>query len=217
MAVATITSIWRRIYNRLVVRVPKQLLALRGVSERQICQAEKEFGHRLPNDVRDFYKIHNGLPGLELYPDVNIGYLLPLVAPKKRSPTLGSRCVVEKWRLLDKANQTTLIEQHWIKPRGPILKVQWTPDWIPLFDNTQGDYLFLDMNPPKRGKPGQLIDWSRDSGPWRVFARSFRIFLERLANDLERDRYLFKDPQEFNVTIMKKSAWKKIRACGISQ
>jgi hypothetical protein len=36
--------------------------------------------------------------------------------------------------------------------------------------------------------------------------------LERLASDLERDHYLIQDPGEFSVTIMRKSAWKKIRA-----
>lgn len=203
-------SIWNRICEKLKSHVPAKYLRTRGLSERQICKAEEALGRRLPDDVRAFYSLHNGLPGLEMVPDVNIGELLPLVF-KKPSVTLGNRSVTSNWEFFKATMTKARLESRWIKPKGPIAKVRWDPDWIPLFDNTQGDHVFIDLNPPKGGHRGQLIDWWRMEGPKRVIAKSFRDFLERFATDIERDRYVV-ELGPFSATLYKKTAWKKMHA-----
>jgi cell wall assembly regulator SMI1 len=119
--------------------------------------------------------------------------------------------VVDSWEWFNAADWSGL-GHGWIKPRGPFAKVQWTPDWIPLFDNTQGDLVLLDMNPPKRGTRGQLIDWWRINGPTRIFARSFRAFLERFTDDIENDRYRIDAPNPWAATLIRDSAWRKMQA-----
>jgi internalin A len=208
MAVDSVTTLWTRIRTWLETRVPKACLASPAASESQIRKAEKDLGHRLPDDLREFYKIHNGLPGLEFVPANNIGILLPLVRPRKRSVHLGCQCVVDVWAFCKEILESGVYDEQEIKPKGPIAKVVWTPDWIPIFDNIQGDYLFLDMNPPRRGTVGQIIDWTRGFGPTRVVAKSFHAFLDRLANDMERNLYVVEMSTSM-ATVMKKSQWKK--------
>ena len=207
MAQVTIPSLWSRIHDKLKASVPAKYLRTPGLSERQISKAEETLGQRLPDDVRAFYLLHNGLPGLEIIPDVNIGELLPLVC-KKNSVTLQRRSVVTNWKYFKEASGH--MDEQWIKPKGPIRKVEWSPDWLPLFDNTQGDQVFVDLNPAKGGSRGQLIDWWRADGPKRILARSFRTLLERLANDIERDQYVV-EPSNFSVALIKKSVWKKMQ------
>jgi cell wall assembly regulator SMI1 len=175
--------------------------------------AEAILGHRLPDDIRAFYLLHNGLPGLEIIPDKNLGRLLPLVF-KEYSVTLQTRSVVANWEFFKETTSVSHMEEKWIKPKGPIAKVEWSPDWIPLFDNTQGDHVFMDLNPPKGGSRGQLIDWWRLDGPKRIIARSFRPLLKRLANDIEHDRYVV-EPGHFSVAIIKKTVWKKMQQGGM--
>jgi cell wall assembly regulator SMI1 len=71
----------------------------------------------------------------------------------------------------------------------------------------------MDLNPPKGGTRGQLIDWWRMDGPKRIIARSFRVLLERLANDIERDRYVV-EPSNFSVALIKKTVWKRMQERG---
>ena len=208
MAQRTIASLWGRIRDKLKqASVPAKYLGTPGLSERQICKAEQMLGHRLPDDVRAFYLLHNGLPGLEIIPDVNIGELLPLVF-KKYSVTLQTRSVISNWEFFKETSGN--MDEKWIKPKGPIRKMEWSSDWLPLFDNTQGDHVFVDLNPPKGGSRGQLIDWWRADGPKRILARSFRTLLERVANDIERDRYVV-EPSNFSVALIKKTVWKKMQ------
>ena len=67
------------------------------------------------------------------------------------------------------------------------------------------------MNPPKRGVVGQLIDYERLDGPKRIYAKSFRAFLDRFANDLERDLYIT-EPGISTVVVIKKSVRRKGQA-----
>jgi cell wall assembly regulator SMI1 len=133
MASVTIASTWSRIHDKLKASAAAKYLRTPGLSERQICKAEEILGHRMPDDVRAFYLLHNSLPGLEIIPDVNIGELLPLVF-KKYSVTLQTRSVVANWQFFKETSGD--MDEKWIKPKGPIRKVEWSADWIPLFDNT---------------------------------------------------------------------------------
>ena len=206
-----IASIYGRIHKVLSEKkVPKVLLNCTGLSERRIRVAEKELGIRLPEDVRDFYKISNGWPRLEIIPDQNIGFMLPLAQSRKREMV---ETVHGVWEVMNDVipYARTEIDDIWLKPKGPIERTWWRPSWIPLFDNNQGDHVLIDMNPPKRGVVGQLIDYERLDGPKRIYAKSFRAFLDRFANDLERDLYIT-EPGISTVVVIKKSVRRKGQA-----
>lgn len=211
MALASISSIWQRICAGLRDELPKEYLISPGLSEKQIRKAEQTIGNPLPADLREFYAAQNGIPGIEFIVDQNIGFCLPLVAPKKPRPPLGKCNVVESWSFFKKNSPSAFIEDRWIDPKGSIRKTAWTTEWIPIFDNQQGDYVFADLNPPPRGTHGQLIEWWRSDGPKRILFRSFREFLTRIAEDLSRKRLVIV-PGNFAVLLAKKSTWKKMQA-----
>src|SRR5262249_15007870 len=150
-------------------------------------------------------------PSIEwVLPAYNIGVFLPLTRPRKRTP-IQRRNVLDTWdRFLEDLELGRFDDEpHTIQ--GAYANVGWfSPDWIPVFDNIQGDFVFIDTNPPGRGKSGQLIDWTRGFGPTGVIAKSFHALLERLANDIERGRYevrLSKDKNEkpFAATVISKT------------
>jgi len=204
----SINSLWQSICSSLKDRVPKKTLLSRGVTETQIRKVERSLGHELPDDVREFYGIQNGIPGIEITLDVNIGFCLPLVPLKIRPVALGASTVCETWSHFKKRPACIDLPVEWIKPKGPIAKVAWTPEWIPIFDNIQGDYVFLDLNPPKRGSRGQLIDWWRGDGPKRILFRSFRQFLARIASGLAANQFVV-ETENSSAALILKSTWKK--------
>lgn len=208
----SIALIYDRICKVLGEKLPKEYLNTPGLSERKIRSAEKELGCRMPEDVRDFYKISNGLPRLEIIPDHNIGFILPLAKPQKKQPRAMST-VHDVWKLMNEVIPTVYreLDDSWLNPKGPIERVWWTPTWIPLFGNLQADHLLIDMNPPKRGIVGQLIEYWKLDGPKRVYAKSFRAFLERFASDLERDLYVI-ESGNYSAVVIKKSVRRKERA-----
>jgi cell wall assembly regulator SMI1 len=208
-----VKSIWKVIDAWLGKHLPKELIHSPGLKASEIRKAEETFGHRLPDDVRESYLIHNGLPALEVIPgyNQNIGHFQPLIRPKKCIAPDNNRNAVETWRSFKELVQSGRMHSMEARPRGPISKVFWSTDWIPLFDNIQGDYLFLDLNPPKRGVFGQIIDWERLDGPRRVFAESFQALLQQIADDLAHDRYRVEVGGCW-ASLIKKSVWKRMRS-----
>jgi cell wall assembly regulator SMI1 len=203
----SIKPLWKRVESWLAKRMPAEWLKSPGLTEAQICAAEEVLGHRLPDDVRESYKIRNGLR-IDIY---GFGYLLPLVRPKKQLGTkFGNRNVVEEWRDYKKAIESLNWQTVPVKPKGPIADIYWTRDWIPLFDDLQGNMHWLDMNPPKRGVIGQIIDWDKLFGPTRICARSFRGWLNRLADEIEQDRYQL-EVSDFSALLVRRSKWKRLQ------
>jgi cell wall assembly regulator SMI1 len=143
----------------------------------------------------------------------NIGFFLPLARSEKarRKVRTGFRGqgAIELWASLNECwnEEVRSSQPEWTaSPKGPIEKVWWSPNWLPIFDNEQGDFLLLDLNPPKGGTVGQVIDFWRDTGPRTVFVRVFGEWLHKLADDLEQDRYEVSLDDSNNVaTLMKKS------------
>jgi cell wall assembly regulator SMI1 len=210
MPARAMKNLWKRLDAWFLGRMPKKLTPP-GLTEARIRDAEDAIGHRLPEDVRESYKIHNGFPCIEIVPGshrglMNVGYFLPLVAREKRWGTIGSRSVVNVTLWMRGLLESGKLDNQWVNPTGPIARVIWSPDWIPIFDNTQGDCLVLDLNPPKRGTRGQLIDWVRHDGPVRVLAKSFGGWFRRLVDEVELGRFHL-DFQGSSGTLMRKSVW----------
>lgn len=200
---------WKRIDAWLADRVPRNWLRSPGLSESQITKFEKRFGHRLPDDVRETYKIHNGLVGVEIVENNCCGgFLLPLIELKARWPGIQNRYALKTWESLNADLQSGRLYQVDAHPKGPIQKVWWSPHWLPLFDNGQGDFLLLDLQPSRRGSVGQIIEHRRWDGPHRVVARSFSAWLAKFTDQLENGRY-FLEFCQFRVMLIKDTVRKK--------
>jgi cell wall assembly regulator SMI1 len=61
----------------------------------------------------------------------------------------------------------------------------------PLFGdyNSSGDFLCLDLDPARPGKPGQIVSFLRADPARELVARDFKSWLSGFAKDLEAGKY----------------------------
>lgn len=162
-----------------------------GASDEDISKAESIVG-KLPSDVRESYRIHNGTNLIWITDD---GYLMPLFVPTQVSRRKQSQfnAVVKRWTLFKELLDSGGFEGAGFSsdPAGPIKTDHWNARWIPITDNKCGDHLCIDMAPGKGGKKGQIIQWDHEVGAKRVVASSMSAWLEKIADDMESGQYTF--------------------------
>jgi cell wall assembly regulator SMI1 len=176
------SEIWKRIIAWFIANVPSKFFApMPGVSHDEINAAESRMHLHLPEDVREFYLLHNGVGEYGLFFD---GYEL-----------LTLDQIVTFWkgaeRVLD-VQEAGLLPglDDYCSPVGPIKKVMWNLKWVPIMD-ADGNGVLIDLDPAPGGNVGQVIERSSDMGPLRVLADNFRNFLSRYADELEAGKYAY--------------------------
>lgn len=201
-------KIWKRIETWLIENTPpnqERIPLPPGVSEAALEKAEATFGFRLPKDVRESYKCHNGTynPGVKsrnsricLWEAASLMPLAPFrnVARRHR----GTPNVVGSWKFMKRLLEEGMWDGMENEPEGPINICWWNTRWVPLTDNQCGDNICVDMAPAKGGKRGQVIDWWHEAGATVILANGFREWLSDYADKLEAGHY------EFNGTSVSK-------------
>ena len=66
-----------------------------------------------------------------------------------------------------------------------IRQVYWCNGWIPLAHDGGGNHVGIDLDPPKGGARGQVINFGRNERIKFVLAPTWDAFLAQLAGDLE--------------------------------
>jgi cell wall assembly regulator SMI1 len=76
-------------------------------------------------------------------------------------------------------------------------------------DDSQGDYLCVDMNPAPGGHVGQVIKIEAHLGPQEVLAKSFLDWLGQFAADLEAGKFeVSKDGSINSIESPEKNEWR---------
>ncbi len=174
-------EIWKQIETWLIANILEIRNDLQpGATDAEIRKAEDAMGIKFPDDVRASYRIHNGQLGsaAELLGDWQ---LLPL------------EYMVLEWQTLDKVLDSGGFGDNTGTPHGPVRPMWWNPKWIPVAHNGAGDYRCLDLDPPAKGKVGQIIAYWHTMDTREKLAPSFRAWLQRFAKDLESGRYTVED------------------------
>jgi cell wall assembly regulator SMI1 len=154
-----------------------------GASESQIDALEEALGSRLPEDVRESYRLHNGTSWLLHYGEVM---------------ALGD--VEAVWRRYGgwQRDDGYAVGASW-QPReikGPIKPIWWSPLRIPITDNGGGDPVMLDLDPAEGGTRGQVIDFNHEVGPLGVLASGWAEWLGAIADGLDAGEYVFHESEE---------------------
>ncbi|RKR93037.1 cell wall assembly regulator SMI1 [Micromonospora pisi] len=159
-----------------------------GAAEDQIAAAEAKLGYRLPPDLRAMYALADGggtIDGWNRYPLTElIGMYEITSAPAESSwPGVWNRVILDA------------------DPADTIRRASGHPGWIPIADDSGGNFLVVDLAPARHGRPGQVInvgvDWSTRPGyvaesvtavlagrPRPVVSRS-DLRLERRGGDID--------------------------------
>lgn len=169
---------WLRIVAWYGANTPPGTLRLPpGTTEEALQAAERRIGFKLPTDLRDFYRLHDGLSGKWL---VHYGAFHSLAQ------------LIAAWESHRKLEPLQRGRAEWIPVElcGAIRPAWWSTRRV-LITNIGGtDGVMSDLDPAAGGTVGQLIEFNHEVGPRCVLAPSFTTWLQRIANGLEEGKFV---------------------------
>jgi cell wall assembly regulator SMI1 len=182
-----VEAIWARIEAWLRHNAPGEFENARPpASNRSINRLEDTTGLRLPPQMEQSYKVHDGFwADLFLFGEVFGGHLLSLQAIE--SDWLRWRDVSAECGFATMAAE----------PVGPIKPQHWSLGWLPVTDPGNGNCFCVDLDPAPGGVVGQVIWFDRVDGPVRVVAAGFAEWLEQYATGLESGRIVYHPTEGF--------------------
>lgn len=184
----TLANTWNRIveWHEAHTR-PGNFRLNDGATPSAISAFEQAINAMLPDDFRESLLLHDG--GDEHCWILWHGELLTLEG------------ILKQWKwyqdLQSCGKYAVPGSEDWIPHviEGPIKPIFWNTKRIYVTDNS-GDHLTLDLDPPKEGNYGQVIDHSHEVGPEKVLAPSWSAFLGQLADDLEAGKYVYVEDED---------------------
>ncbi|MBH5317653.1 SMI1/KNR4 family protein [Paenibacillus sp. GSMTC-2017] len=143
-----------------------------GATDEQLDQLENTLGVTLPEELKCFYRIHNGQDWkIGSSAIINNLTLMPISQ------------IIDTWTFLqeefDPGDDLIPEIEETIKP------VLWNPKWIPIAENGGGDNLCLDTDPTEFGTLGQVISYWHDCGDRSTRAKSLFAFIENYLNEVD--------------------------------
>jgi cell wall assembly regulator SMI1 len=168
-------DVWSRLERWCQQHMPEVLKSLElGASESMLQATERRLGgQRLPEDVRESFKLHNGQD------EESTGLLFGL--------RLLSLVEVEQfWSNFpgpgDEVNQE---DSYKSVPEGAVQRLFTHPGWIPLTYDNGGNWLGVDLAPGPQGQVGQVIIFGRDEHTKYVVAPDWASLMEELVRKLK--------------------------------
>jgi cell wall assembly regulator SMI1 len=151
-----------------------------GATDSEIDDFEHQIQIELPSSFKELYKWHNG-QNHETYPGLFYG--LEFLSLKEIS---------RHWQiwaeLFDEGINKDIIGESAVP--GKVQLMYTNKKWIPFAYDWGGNHLGIDLDPGKKGKFGQVINFGRDEDSKYVFADNLPKFLEWFITQLESGNYL---------------------------
>lgn len=193
-------EVWRRIQLEFDKKYPIMNSTLNtGVSESDFFELEKIIGNPLPNEFKEFYRVHNGQQQTHL--TLFDGDLL-----------LDTNRIIQEWQnwhaILPEIEQQVLNEfgsRIESSPEKGIKKDWWNRNWIPFTSNGCGDSFCIDLDPDAEGKYGQIIRMWHDDALRELVAESFKDWIEKYILDLQDNKYEFSDSLGWGGLLLKRN------------
>jgi cell wall assembly regulator SMI1 len=176
---------WNTIHSWFAKHAPQKLEASGPpATDDEVKAAETELGRSLPEDLKAFYTLHNGI-ATDVFPSC-VGFDSMGFTP------LSLEQIVEEWRLWKDNSDAGEFADSKAKAKPGIRPEWWNDAWVPFASNGGGDCQCVDLAPAQGGSIGQVISIWHDMDERRLLAPSFVEFLEQIARGLESGRYKFK-------------------------
>lgn len=180
---------WSRIEAWLLKNWPDALDKLRPAApEAEIQSTERLLGLSFPEELKQFYRLHDGSHDLGLFPSSDASgwdeiAFSPLPLEEVRSDWASWKHLIDIGEFAGQSGQ----------PAAGIRADWWNCGWIPIAGNGGGDFQCIDMAPAEAGRSGQVISVWHESGRRELIARSLSDYLRRLADGLESGKYCHKE------------------------
>ncbi|MDM5278274.1 SMI1/KNR4 family protein [Paenibacillus silvae] len=177
----------KRNWDRLILNYEKKYKGFsknfnKGVSENELQKYEAQFGFKLPEHMKELYSICNG---------DNDRFIAGSILGMK---FLTIEKVYKHWKLqndlLSSLSKTDILNLNAqctsLDPKK--VKCQcFNPLWIPIADDSGGNYIGIDLDPDEHGEVGQIINFGRDENEKLVIANNMNEFVIQIADVIESD------------------------------
>lgn len=146
-----------------------------GASTRALQDAELKMSVTLPADLRTSLLRHDGSGPYYFSTSSTAG-------GDQRFLKLSD--VVGLWQGMTELGQSFENDGEFGEQVGPVKKHYWNRRWVPIAENGGGDNVFVDLDPPKDGTIGQVVDWWHEGGVSTFIAASFQVWLNQIVDEI---------------------------------
>jgi cell wall assembly regulator SMI1 len=170
-------NVWQRLDLWLFHHAPDIGKTLNeSATEEEITRLETGIGLTLPDDLRASLAVHNGQHA-DFYPRALV----------EQWELLSVERMLEEWLFLKDFYDAGEFAENTVNADEHLAKEWWSPAWLPITDNHNGDHHCVDLTPgPTYGNI--LIFW-HDYERRKIESTSFAAWLEKFADDLEKNVY----------------------------
>jgi cell wall assembly regulator SMI1 len=134
-----------------------------GASEDAIAAAEQALGFTLPEEVRAWYRAHDG--GGDRY-----------IANNRELLSLDR--MVSEWKVWKDLLDQGVFEGNDHSSPGPgVQQKWWIPEWLPVTYDGAGNHDVIDLAPDIDGRVGQIVEFWHDDDDREVIAANLLEFL----------------------------------------
>ena len=174
------TEAWRRLDAWFGNNAPAAAKALHPGADDDLLNAYEQLTEQeLPEDVRQWFRIHNGQA--DPYRPNFSGLIFGL-------QILSLKESFEQWKANQGPPLTEEIDYAKTFPPNAIRIGCRFPGWIPLTQDAGGNFLGVDLNPGPAGHRGQVINFGSDEIDKFVVASSWAEIIELVATEYERSK-----------------------------
>jgi len=184
MKMEPIASSWSRLERSVAqLQLPEPQLAP-GAEEASLAAFEAAVGLRLPDEVRDLFRGHDGQTSARAGLAGGFHFVSLLEARKIMEDWSAVRAKLgEGIKDLDRACSSS--------PRGAIQRKYSDAGWVPLLRDGEGNGVGVDLNPGPAGTAGQIINFGGDEDDKLVLFPGAAALLEWLADEWEHERIFY--------------------------
>jgi cell wall assembly regulator SMI1 len=162
-----------------------------GATEAQLVQLEEWLGCRLPEDFRESYKIHDGQK------DDTVGLAFGMAL----QPLDWSLSRMKEFVDFGKDDPAWLTNVNSM-PAEAVQRFRAHRSWVPVTQDSGGNYMGLDMAPGPKGQAGQVIIFGSREETNYVVAPNWRAFLEHLLHLMEQANVTLGERDEIGMREM---------------
>ncbi|MBH8573671.1 SMI1/KNR4 family protein [Nostocaceae cyanobacterium CENA369] len=166
-----------------------------AATEEEILELENQMQFELPPSFKELYKWHNGQMS-RYYPGLFYGLEFLSLPEIHRNWQVWAQLVDEG------INKDILGQSH---SPGKVKEIYASKKWIPFAYDCGGNHLGIDLDPGKKGKVGQVINFGRDEDVKFVFADDLESFLNWFITQLESGNYIISSEDEDSISFSTKN------------
>ena len=165
-------SKWKTIEEGLTRKKKKAVLKTfnPGVTQADIDELESLIGYALPENLKEFYRIHNGQDTGKVFNSAIIETETEGLMPFSK--------IMSEWQLFQQLNRDYPTAVSESDAATGIKPLYWNPLWIPLIGDGAGNVYCMDLDPAPEGSKGQIIFRDHAGPVYKLVAQSLEEWID---------------------------------------